>query len=67
MHPRDTIEKAKEESLDKFGIPKSSASQYKLATSPGNPAAKLDDTKTIEQSGVVAGATLYLVKPHDDA
>ena len=29
----------------KFDIPKSSAPQYKLSTSPGNPAARLDDTK----------------------
>lgn len=67
VHPRETIEKAKEDSLHKFDIPKTSAPQYRLATSPGNPNARLDDTKTIEQCGVVAGTILYLVKPHDDA
>ena len=67
VHPKELVEKAKKKSLSKFDIPKSSAPEYKLATSLGNPAARLDDSKTIEQSRVTAGATLYLVKPHDDA
>jgi hypothetical protein len=67
VHPREQIEKVKETSLDKFSIPKSNAPQYFLSTSPGNPASRLDDTKTVEECGINADATLYLIKPHNDA
>ena len=55
------------EALKRFGIPVDWASQYVLATAPGNPQAILDDSKTVTQVGLHKDSRVYLEKPHTDA
>lgn len=66
-HPEETISALKIAAMHEFGIPKEKASEYRLATEPGNPQAELDDNKTCADYGLHDGSTLYLVKPHNDA
>jgi hypothetical protein len=63
----ELINRLKIAAMDRFGIPESKASEYRLATEPGNPHAELDDNKTCADYGLHEGSTLYLVKPHNDA
>jgi hypothetical protein len=65
--PHERIGTLKRAAMREFGIPEDRAGEYRLATSPGNPQAELDDNKTVAEAGLHAGSKVYLIKPHTDA
>lgn len=67
VKPEERVGALKVEALNRFGIPIDRASQYVLATAPGNPQAILDDAKTVTQAGLHKNSRVYLEKPHTDA
>jgi hypothetical protein len=67
VKPDELVGALKLEALDRFKIPVDRASQYVLASAPGNPQAILDDTKTVTQVGLHKDSRVYLEKPHTDA
>jgi hypothetical protein len=67
VKPDELVGALKVEALKKFGIPIDRAGDYVLATSPGNPQAILDDTKTVTDAGLHKNSRVYLEKPHNDA
>ena len=65
--PREPIGQLKLAALTAFGIPEEKATEYRLASAPGDPGAEFDDNKLVVEYHLHAGSKVYLVKPHNDA